>query len=85
MKRQNSFKYLTSFDKIKDLNILCLAGEYDSCAPISEMVQPLWDKLNSHTTQAVQRLKIYPAEHGLLGCRVSAIREIADFLTEICC
>ena len=73
-----------AFEKIKDQNILCLAGEYDSCAPISEMVQPLWSKLEAHHTQAVQRLKIYPAEHGLLGCRVSAITEIADFLTQIC-
>lgn len=81
-KDQMSFE--KAFDKIKDRNILCLAGEYDSCAPISEMIQPLWNKLKSHNTQAVQRLKIYPAEHGLLGCRFSAVTEIADFLTEIC-
>ncbi len=81
---QDQMSFEKAFDKIKDQNILCLAGEYDSCAPISEMVQPLWNKLKSHNTQAVQRLKIYPAEHGLLGCRVSAITEIADFLTDIC-
>ncbi len=73
-----------AFEKIKDRNILCLAGEYDSCAPISEMVQPLWNKLEAHNTQAVQRLKIYPAEHGPLGCRVSEITQIADFLIYIC-
>lgn len=27
-----------AFEKIKDKNILCLAGEYDSCAPIPEML-----------------------------------------------
>ena len=54
------------------------------CAPISEMAQPLWHKLETHSTKAVQRLKIYPAEHGLLGCRVASITEIADSLTEIC-
>ena len=73
-----------AFDKIKDKNILCLAGEYDSCAPICEMVEPLWSKLEAHDTNAVQRLKIYPAEHGLLGCRISVITEIANFLTKIC-
>ena len=82
---RDQMSFEKAFDKIKDLNILCLAGKYDSCAPISEMVLPLWNKLKSHNTQAVQRLKIYPAEHGLLGCRVSAITEIAAFLTDICC
>lgn len=81
---RDQMNFEKAFEKIKDQNILCLAGEYDSCAPISEMVQPLWSKLEAHHTQAVQRLKIYPAEHGLLGCRVSAITEIADFLTQIC-
>ena len=73
-----------AFPQVKDKNMLCLAGRFDSCAPVSEMVQPLWRKLESHETQAIQRLKIYPAEHGLLGCRISVISEIAAFLTDIC-
>ncbi len=84
LQNSDQMSFEKAFEKIKDKNILCLAGEYDSCAPISEMVKPLWDKLKAHETNAVQRLKIYPAEHGLLGCRISAITEIADFLTEIC-
>lgn len=81
-KEQMSFE--KSFELVKDKNILCLAGKYDSCAPISEMVQPLWDKLSKHTTKAKQQLKIYPAEHGLLGYRISVITDIAKFLSEIC-
>lgn len=81
-KEQMSFE--NAFDRVKDKNILCLAGQYDSCAPISEMVQPLWDKLNAYTTDAIQELKIYPTEHGLLGCRISAITDIANFLSKIC-
>jgi len=84
LQNSDQMSFEKAFDKIKDKNILCLAGEYDSCAPISEMVKPLWNMLEAHKTSAVQRLKIYPAEHGLLGCRISAITEIADFLTEIC-
>ena len=84
LQNSDQMSFEKAFEKIKDKNILCLAGEYDSCAPISEMVKPLWDKLEAHETNAVQKLKIYPAEHGLLGCRISAITEIADFLTEIC-
>ena len=83
-RHRSQMNFEKAFDKIKDQNILCLAGEYDSCAPVSEMVRPLWNKLEAHNTQAIQRLIIYPAEHGLLGCRISAITEIADFLTEIC-
>lgn len=81
-KEQMNFEI--AFDQVKDKNILCLAGQYDSCAPISEMVQPLWDKLSQHTTHAVQELKIYPTEHGLLGRRISVITDIANFLSKIC-
>ena len=81
-KEQMSF--VKSFEQVMYKNILCLAGLYDSCAPISEMVQPLWDKLSGHTTDAVQELKIYPAEHGLLGRRISVITDIANFLAKIC-
>ncbi len=79
---QMSFE--NAFDRIKEKNILCLAGEYDTCAPFSQMVQPLWEKLGEYSANAVQRLKIFPAEHGLLGCRISVITEIAGFLEEIC-
>ena len=52
-----------AFKLVKDRNILCLAGKYDSCAPISEMVQPLWNKLNAHTTNA-----IWPCQDVPSGC-----------------
>lgn len=81
---KDEMSFEKSFEQIMDKNILCLAGLYDSCAPISEMVQPLWNKLRGHTTDAVQELKIYPAEQGLLGHRISAITDIANFLSTIC-
>ena len=40
--------------------------------------------LDAHPSEAIQRLKIYPAEHGLLGRRMTAITDIAAFLSDIC-
>ena len=71
-------------EKLREQNLLILAGEYDKCAPPEEMVMPLWDLLAQHPTSAVQRLKVYPTEHGLLGRRIAATTDIAEFLAAAC-
>lgn len=80
-----------AFDLVKDRNLLCLAGEHDSVAPICDMVNPLWDKLAAHmaterrnSLSAIQKLRTYPAEHGLLGRRTACIREIGEFICDCC-
>lgn len=44
------------------------------------MILPLWNKLENHKTTALQKRIEYPTEHGLLGRRISVIKEIADFI-----
>lgn len=83
-KNREHLAFPAAFDAVKEQNILILAGEYDSCAPLEEMVTPLWELLDAHPSEAIQRLKIYPAEHGLLGRRMTAITDIAAFLSDIC-
>lgn len=69
-----------AFEQIKDKNLLVFAGIYDSVSPVNEMVLPLWNKLEHHKTTALQKRIEYPTEHGLLGRRISVIKEIADFI-----
>lgn len=71
-----------AFDALKDQNVFCAAGSKDLCAPAQTMFFPLWDKLQSHETGAVQRFFEYPASHGLLGCRTALIRDAAQFLAD---
>lgn len=77
------FSYENAFEDLKDRNLCCVAGSLDSCAPPEEMVYPLWDRLRAHETRAVQRLEVYPAEHGLCGCRAAATEVIARFLEDV--
>lgn len=83
-KNRDDLAFPAAFDAVKDRNILILAGVYDSCAPIAEMVTPLWSLLSAYPTKAIRRLCTYPAEHGLLGRRITAITDIAAFLADIC-
>lgn len=76
---------------VQNKNLLCLAGEQDSVAPICDMVDPLWNKISKESaggsltdSRPIHRLRTYPAEHGLLGRRVATIREIAQFLSDCC-
>ena len=83
LRRREEISHPNAFEKVKDKNILVFAGKYDSVSPIDEMILPLWNKLAAHKTQAVQKLVEYPTEHGLIGRRISMIREIAEFIKEV--
>ena len=69
-----------AFDLVKDKNMIVFCGIYDSVSPITEMILPLWNLLEAHKTKALQKRIEYPTEHGLLGRRISTIKEIANFI-----
>jgi hypothetical protein len=48
------------------------------------MILPLWKKLEAHETKAIQKRIEFPTEHGLLGRRISVIKEIAAFIEKAC-
>lgn len=83
LRRREEISHPNAFEEVKDKNILVFAGKYDSVSPIEEMILPLWNKLATHKTSAVQKLVEYPTEHGLIGRRISMIREIADFINRV--
>lgn len=72
-----------AFEQVKDKNLIVFAGTYDSVSPINEMILPLWQKLEAHETTAIQKRIEYPTEHGLLGRRISVIKEIAGFIDKV--
>lgn len=80
---KNDISHPNAFEQIKEKNILIFAGKYDSVSPINEMILPLWQKLASHKSSALQKLVEYPTEHGLIGRRISTIREIAEFINSV--
>lgn len=66
-------------------------AKYDTVSSNEEMIHPLWKKLiqyreenqnhkNDDEELPLQKLVEYPVEHGLLGRRISIIREIANFI-----
>lgn len=76
--------HANAFEKLKDKNLLVFGGTYDSVSPINEMILPLWRLLENHKTSAFQKRIEYPTEHGLLGRRISVIKEIAGFIDKTC-
>ncbi|MBQ0051166.1 MAG: alpha/beta fold hydrolase [Treponema sp.] len=80
VENQDKLAFPNAFSQVKDKNILIFTGKYDSVSDNQKMVQPLWQLLQSNKTNSLQRLVEYPTEHGLLGRRISMIKEIAQFL-----
>lgn len=84
VKNQNDIRFENSFNQVKDKNLLIFAGTLDSVSPVDEMIYPLWNLLKSYNTVAIQKLILYPTEHGLIGRRISTIKEIGKFISETC-
>lgn len=78
----NTFAFENAYEQVKDQNVLFLEGDLDDCAPANRMVEPLLKMLQKHKTGAIQRIRHYPAGHGLLGCRTEIIRDVAQFLSD---
>ena len=79
---REEFCFPSAFDALKEQNLLCVTGKMDLCAPAERMFLPLWALLQQYKNGAVQRFRELPAGHGLLGCRVALLREIARFLAD---
>lgn len=79
-KNKDVLKFENAFEKVKDKNILIFAADYDSVSVNEAMITPLWNKLNSRKTKAIQKVIHYPTEHGLLGRRISLIKEVGKFI-----
>lgn len=90
VKNREAMSHAKAFEQVKGKNLLVFAGTYDSVSPIEEMVLPLWRQIEANrladkslADRVVQRFVAYPTEHGLLGRRVSVIREIAKFVANL--
>ena len=81
---QAEISHPKAFEQVKDKNLLVIGGTYDSVSPVNEMILPLWKQLEAHQTNAIQKRVEFPTEHGLLGRRISVIKEIANFIDSVC-
>lgn len=83
LKNRDNLVFANAFESVKDKNILIFAAQKDSVSVNEKMIIPLWNLLSSRKSNSVQRLIEYPVEHGLLGRRISVIRDIANFINEV--
>ncbi len=82
LSNQEDLNFVKAYPQVKKKNILIFKAKYDSVSQNDTMITPLWKLLESEKSTAVQRLIEYPTEHGLLGRRISMIKEIGKFINE---
>lgn len=83
LENRGNLVFTAAYEEVKDKNILIFAAQKDTVSVNEKMIVPLWNKLSSGKTYAVQRLIEYPVEHGLIGRRISVIRDIAEFISSV--
>lgn len=83
LSHRDSLGFENAFEALKRQNLFCGTGSKDACAPADKMFRPLWNLLQESRTGAIQRFTEYPAGHGLLGCRIALIEDVARFLSDV--
>ncbi|MCR4742341.1 MAG: alpha/beta hydrolase [Treponema sp.] len=82
LENKEDLKFSNAAKFVCSKNILIFTAKYDSVSENEKMVSPLWNYLQKNKTDSIQRFVEYPTEHGLLGRRVSMIKEIGKFINE---
>ena len=80
LKNRENLEFIKSFEQVQNKNILIFTALYDSVSINEKMVRPLWKLLEANKSKAIQKLIEYPVEHGLLGRRISVIKETGNFI-----
>lgn len=78
----DDWNFANAAEPLRSQNVLIVSGSYDDVAPESDMVFPLWEKLQAFQSGAVHRQVSYPAGHALMGCRIMVLKEIVRFLED---
>ncbi|HAM78535.1 MAG TPA: hypothetical protein DCP61_05070 [Treponema sp.] len=90
LKNRGNFEFTNAYPNVRDKNILIISALYDSVSINDKMIAPLWKLLSngaketqeSDASKTIHRLVEYPTEHGILGRRISMIKEIGKFVDE---
>ncbi len=82
VENREELSFVNAFHGVKDKNIIIFTARFDTVSENELMIMPLWRLLRQRETSSIQKLIDYPVEHGLLGRRISMIREIGKFINE---
>ena len=72
----------TAFDAVKDKPLLFIGATEDALAPPADMIGPIWEKLQGHSTEAKQEYLLYPSTHGFDSHRNTLIRDVCHFVAQ---
>ena len=72
-----------AFDDLKELNLLLIGGSQDTIAPPEKMISPLWAKLRTHNSAAVQNYTQFPSDHDFCSFRISLIEQIGYWIASL--
>lgn len=70
-------------DDLKNRNLLLVGAERDDIAPASEMIEPLWNCLQTYQTDAIQEYIIIDANHPFDDKRLTVSKMFAEWIKRV--
>ena len=67
---------------LKRVDVQLIQGSFDRLTPHEIMGKRFFQQLVRQKSEHIRNLQIYPADHGLLGCRCALMRDVAEFMED---
>ena len=80
---KEAYCFADAFEDVKDRNLCIVVGGRDDIAPGEHMAMPLWNRLQAHHTDAVQKQITFDCDHCMCNVRMALAEYIAQFMKEV--
>lgn len=80
---QNGYGIFQAYEDLKDRNLYFIGASQDDVAPAAKMIEPLWNQLQQHTTEALQAYDTLNTNHAYDDKRVTVSELFAKWIEDV--
>lgn len=80
---QEGYGIFQAYEDLKDRNLYFIGATQDDVAPVAKMIEPLWNQLQQHTTNALQAYDILNTNHAYDDKRVTVSELFAKWIEKV--
>ena len=75
--------FLAAYEDLKDRNLYFIGGKKDNLAQPSAMIEPLFRKLQTHKTTAVQKYDLLDSDHSFDDMRIRLCILVGEYIASL--
>ena len=81
--KADEMSFLAAYEDLKDRNLYFIGGKKDNLAQPSAMIEPLFRKLQTHKTTAVQKYDLLDSDHSFDDMRIRLCILVGEYIASL--